>query len=587
MNEHALPTILTDLAIVLAAGMLGAIAARLLRLPLLVGYLAAGFIVGPYTPGYVANADTMKAVAELGVMLLMFAVGVQFSVSELTAVSRHVYRTGLMQLLVCAGGGMVLGHLLGWGLYAGLFAGAAATLSSTAVVLKHLEEQGEGETMHGRVATGILVLQDLMAIALVVLLPALSGGGHSDHVLVSLTMAILKAALFLVLVLVLATRAVPWLLERVVRTSSREMFVLFVVCLSLGAGMGAAMLGLSPALGAFLGGLIVSGSSYAHEILSQVRPMRDVFASVFFVSIGTMIAPIFVVTHLGPVLLMVLLAVAVKGLITMWSLLRGGLHGRTSVKVGMALGQMGEFSFVLAGVGATQAHLAPDVVNIILATALISIGLWPFLYGATERLYAGLMRSERMAVLLNRLAEQEEARHHGSDAVAGVLGCGKLGVYVSDALRIYDIPQVVVELDAEVIKDRKSHGIPVIYGDAASPVVLDRVLPETLQLVVITLSDLDAAEVAVRTLAKRAHKPFIIARADHREAMVRMRHAGADLVINAHLESAAALMREGLSRVHVSNDEIDAHVQVTRIVAYQRAQALMPEEMSVEPDAAS
>ena len=289
MDERAF---LFNLGIALGAALLGGLLARLLRLPVLVGYLLAGIAVGPHTPGIIASAATVKVVAKLGVALLMFAVGVHFSLDELRAVRRTALLGGGVQIVATVLLGLALGMAFGWGTFGGLFFGCALALSSTAVMMKVLEERGEIGTAHGKVMLGILVVQDLALVAMVVLLPALAlfvqdGAGALSVV----GWALLRAALFLAAVVLLATRAVPALLHLVARAGSREVFLLTVVSICLVTALAAEEAGLGIELGAFLAGIIVSETDYAHEVFAQVRPLRDVFDSLFFVSIGMLLDP--------------------------------------------------------------------------------------------------------------------------------------------------------------------------------------------------------------------------------------------------------------------------------------------------------
>ncbi len=281
---------LGQIGIVLIAALIGGLVARALRLPVLIGYLIAGIAVGPHTPGFIAQESTVGTVADLGVALLMFAVGVQFSLDELNHVRKTALVGGGAQIVGTIILGVLLGLAFGWGVYGGLFLGCAIALSSTAVMLKVLEERGELGSSHGNVMLGILVVQDLSLVLMIVLLPALAAlQTEGVRALASVGIALLKALLFLGITVLMATRGAPALLNRVARSGSRELFLLTVVCLCLIAGYTAEQLGLGLALGAFLAGIVVSESGFAQEVFSQIRPLRDVFASIFFVSVGMLL----------------------------------------------------------------------------------------------------------------------------------------------------------------------------------------------------------------------------------------------------------------------------------------------------------
>lgn len=372
---------LGDVGLALAAALLGGLVARALRLPTLIGYLLAGILVGPHTPGLIADEAVVHTVADLGVALLMFAVGMQFSLEALRPIRRTVLRGGTVQLFGMVLLGIGLSLTLGWGLYAGIFVGCALALSSTAVMLRLLDEQGELRTAHGQLLSGFLVFQDFSLVVMAVLLPALADlGAGSVAVLAGVGGALLKALLFLGGTLFLAQRVVPYLLERIAQTGSRELLLLASVCLCLGTGFVADRLGLGLPLGTFIAGLVLSSSPYAQAVLAQVRPLRDVFSSLFFVSVGMLLNPAFVLQQWGAVLATVLTIVVGKPLVVALSLMGRGESRQTTTRVALGLAQIGEFSFVLTSLGAARGLIREELSGILLASALLTLLLTPVLY---------------------------------------------------------------------------------------------------------------------------------------------------------------------------------------------------------------
>ncbi len=569
MDERAF---LFNLGIALGAALLGGLLARLLRLPVLVGYLLAGIAVGPHTPGIIASAATVKVVAKLGVALLMFAVGVHFSLDELRAVRRTALLGGGVQIVATVLLGLALGMAFGWGTFGGLFFGCALALSSTAVMMKVLEERGEIGTAHGKVMLGILVVQDLALVAMVVLLPALAlfvqdGAGALSVV----GWALLRAALFLAAVVLLATRAVPALLHLVARAGSREVFLLTVVSICLVTALAAEEAGLGIELGAFLAGIIVSETDYAHEVFAQVRPLRDVFASLFFVSIGMLLDPSFLAGNAFQVGVVVLAIVIGKALISLTAIYALGWHGRTAILGGLGLAQIGEFSFVLATVGSAKRLIPAEIGGIILAAALVTLLLAPFVYSAAFPLYGALNKIPFFSRRLNRTRHAGDPFAKGacSDARVLVLGYGRIGQYVSDALRAKRVPHLVVDYDAGAQRSLLGTGVPALYGDATSPSVLERAEPRCVQLAVVALPEADATEMAVRALREIAPQLPVLARVHRGTDIPRMRRAGAEAVIYAEFEAGTEMIRQTLDRLGFADPEVDEYLQGVRLERYR------------------
>ncbi|HVK02673.1 MAG TPA: cation:proton antiporter, partial [Armatimonadaceae bacterium] len=458
--------------------------------------------------------------------------------------------------------------------YGGLFLGCALALSSTAVMLKILEERGELGTAHGTVMLGILVVQDLSLVLMIVLLPALAAfQTQGVGALSGVGIALLKAALFLGVTLLLATRGVPAVLDRVARTGSRELFLLAAVCLCLLAGFAADRLGLGIALGAFLAGIVVSESDFAHEVFSQVRPLRDVFASLFFVSVGMLLDLHFLVDNAAVVVAVVLVILGGKSLWTMFLLRKLGWQTRTVLRAGLGLAQIGEFSFVLATVGTAQGLIGPEVSGVILASALITILLAPFVYGAAAPLYRSLRRVPAFAGFLETpegISEPRAGERPRPGARVIILGIGRVGRYVSDALRAKGVPHVVVDYDAAAVERLRANGVPTIYGDATSETVLAKAYPHQAELAVLTLPDVASTEMSLRVLKQMAPGLPVVARVHRGIDIPRIRQAGADAVIHAEFEAGTEMIRQGLDRLGIPDTEVDAYIEDVRQHRYRQ-----------------
>jgi CPA2 family monovalent cation:H+ antiporter-2 len=572
---------LTDLSLALLAALAGGFLARLLRLPLLIGYLLAGIAVGPHTPGFIADEVAVHSVATLGVALLMFAVGTHLSLKELQAVRRIALLGGGLQLIGTILLGTTLGLALGWGAYGGLFLGCALALSSTAVMMRMLEERGELGTGHGTAMMGVLVVQDLAVVLMVALLPSLAMlSSEGTAALLGVGAALLKAAGFVTLTLLLATWGVPALLDRVARTGSQELFLLVVVCVCLAAGYLAQLAGLSLELGAFLAGLMMSESDYAHEVFNQVRPLRDLFASVFFVSVGMLLDPGFVVAHWAPVLAVVLAIVVGKALITGASVYAAGVHGRTAVLTGVGLAQIGEFSFVLTGIGTQQKLIAPEIASVVLAAALITILLTPFVFAAGWPLYGWLNGFPSLSRFLNRApagaatgaeAEEVDDDEEAPPARVVILGCGRVGRYVSEALRAMKVAHVVVDYDANAVARLRDAGVPVVYGDATAEAVLKLARPAEAELAVVALPEAAVTQMTIRALKRLAPDLPVVVRVHRGVDIPRVREAGADAVVHAEFEAGTEMIRQGLDRLGFPDPHVDAYLDEVRQVRYREA----------------
>lgn len=574
---------LGNFGVVLIAALLGGFFARAFKLPVLIGYLLAGLVVGPYTPGIQADEQAVKTTAELGIVLLMFAVGVQFSLTELHRVRRTALIGGATQILGTITLGTLVGLAFGWGLYGGLFLGCAMALTSTAVMLKLLEERGELGSSHGHIMMGVSVVEDLSTVLMVVLLPALANFGKGVEVsaaLMSVGSAILKAGLFIAATVLLATKWTPALLGRVARTGSRELFLLTVVCLCSVAAFTAERMGLGVALGAFLAGIVVSESGYAQEIFSQVRPLRDLFAALFFVSVGMMLDPAFVAAHWPQVLTVVVAVVVGKALISMTPLHLLGWQGKTVILAGLGMAQVGEFAFVLASQGAAQGLVGQEVSGVILSAALISLLLAPFLFSSGEALYKTLKGNPLLTNLMRQPHEAErleelfgDGDHEGVPRVL-VLGAGRVGRYVSDALKAKEVVHTIVDYDINTAARLKENGgeewMRFIFGDVTSETVLEQTHPEKVELAIVALPEAATSEMVVRLLKRLAPTLPVVVRVHRGFDIPILRSAGADAVIHAEFEAGTEMIRQGLDRLGFPDLEVDTYIERVRQHRYRQ-----------------
>ena len=551
MEEREL---VVDLIIIIMAAAGGGLAASALRLPTVLGYLVAGVIVGNYIPGLEIDVARLQDIAELGVALLLFTLGVKFSVRKLADVSRIAVFGGGLQILMTTGLGLLVGLALGLDVKAALVLGYAVAISSTMVVLKLLEERGEMDAVHARVALGILLVQDLAVVLMVILI-----GATADEAGIELAreigFALGKAVLLLAVTYLLSIWVVPWFLVRIARTGSRELFLLGVLSIALGLAGGSFVLGLSIAFGAFLAGLAVSESDYSHQTLAEVVPLRDVFATVFFVAMGMLIDPKVLMEQPGWIAAIIAIVVVGK-LLLVWLLVAAfGYRTRTALYVGLALAQMGEFSFVLSQTALNEGVVSADVHSAILMSALLSILLTPFL-GLVPRIVPRLSRIAFLGTLFGEPVPTVEGPRGELRRHVVVCGYGPVGRELVQALKQRDFSFIVVELDPYRIDALKKANVPWIYGDATNGAVLEACRVSDARILAVTLSELASAEAIVRRAKEMNPRIDVIVRGAGGRERIALMKAGAEEVVHPELEAGLEFVRHTLHRFGVDSTQI-------------------------------
>lgn len=521
----------------------GALAHRL-RLSPLVGYLVAGVVMGPYTPGIVGDAALAAQLAEIGVILLMFGVGLHFSLRDLLAVRSVAVPGAVLQIAVATVLGWATARLLlGWGNGAGLVFGLALSVASTVVVLRALEEHGLLDSERGRLAIGWLIVEDLVMVLVLVLLPAIAGalGGHDDggsgSLMGALGRTVAKVGGFIAFMLIVGRRVIPWVLERVAHTGSRELFTLSVLAIALGVALGSAWLfGVSFALGAFFAGLLLSESEFSQQAANETLPLRDAFAVLFFVSVGMLFDPMVLVEHPLQSLATFVVIVCGNGLAS-WAVSRAlGRDAATATLLGVSFSQIGEFSFILAGIGVALGLLPREGRDLILAGALISIVANPLLFRLRDRLMH--RHQDQVPDATERL---QPALESGQGQHVILVGYGRVGGDLGPLLVEHGVPVVVVEDDGPLVAAARAAGLPTVRGLAAVPRVLAEARPaDALAAIIAIPNPFEAGEI-IQRLREVNPGISILARA-HSEAGVRyLIERGADAAVLAERELAHSL----------------------------------------------
>ncbi|HEX4744731.1 MAG TPA: cation:proton antiporter [Candidatus Limnocylindria bacterium] len=542
-----------DLVLAIVAAFIGGLAAQRLGQPVIVGYLIAGVALGPFTPGPVASAESVGVIAEIGVAFLMFALGAEFSRAELRGMGRVAVVGGTLQIAGTIAVGLAIGLALGLTPVQGVFLGALLALSSTVVAIKVLAARGALQSLHGRGSVAVLIAQDLAVVPMIVLLPALGLPGAIDWAGLLLTIA--KAAGVVLVAYLLGARAAPWLLAHAAARPSREVFLLAVVALALGTALMTQYVGLSLAFGAFLAGVVIAESEYRTQVIAEVLPLRDLFTSLFFVSVGMLIDPIALLAALGPLALLTVAVVVAKPAVTTLALLLAGLPGVVALPAALAIAQVGEFSFVLARQGVETGAIPPRVFDLTLATALVTIVLAPALVRLSGPALSAL---RRVPGLRDAFAEPLDAGPPGSALRRHVVICGYGGVgrELAAVLGRRGFAFVVVEYNPAVVRQLRQEGARAIYGDAANPAVLEHARLAEASLLAVLVPDPQTAEVATRHARSMNPRLDIIARAARPEDVERLRRAGATDVVQPQFEAGVEVIRHALRRFGISGAEL-------------------------------
>jgi monovalent cation:H+ antiporter-2, CPA2 family len=551
-------SLITTIAAALGFGLLFGMLAVRVRLPALVGYLAAGVLIGPATPGFVADVALASQLAEIGVMLLMFGVGLHFSLDDLLEVKGIALPGAILQITVATLMGIGVSHLWGWGLGAGLVFGLALSVASTVVLLRALEDRGQLDSFNGRIAVGWLVVEDLVTVLVLVLLPALAGplGGNAgdghgagDSLWLALGKTLLSVGAFVAFMLLVGRKLFPWFLWRVAKTGSRELFTLSVIAAAVGIAYGSSELfGVSFALGAFFAGMVLRESALSHRAAEETLPLRDAFSVLFFVSVGMLFDPRVLVEHPLELLAVVAIILFGKSLAAFVLVLALRYPLNTAITVSASLAQIGEFSFILAALGMSLG-LLPDLgQNLILAGAIISIAVNPLMFKAVNPLQDWLRSKSDLARRLERstdpLAELPmTVTHEHLTGQVVLVGYGRVGRRIAQDLSRQSIHYVVAEQNRDVVEELRRQDQPAVAGNAADPAVLIQAHVARASMLVIATPDTFHVRAMVET-AKALNPGIRCVVRSHNEEEARLlrEDTGGTVLIGEH-ELAASMSR--------------------------------------------
>jgi CPA2 family monovalent cation:H+ antiporter-2 len=533
-----------DIVIIVIAALIGALIAQRLKQPLILGYILAGVVVGPHTGGItVGDIHEIELLAEIGVALLLFALGLEFSLSELRPV-RNIALIGTpLQIILTIAVGYLVGRYLGWPPAASLWLGALISLSSTMVTLKTLMSRGLLGTLSSRVMLGMLIVQDLAVIPMMVILPQLSDPAAG---LPLVAIAAAKSVVFLAVMLYSGKKLLPRLLAHVAQWNSRELFILSITAIGLGIGYITYLFGLSFAFGAFVAGMVLSESDYGHQALSDIVPLRDIFGLLFFTSVGMLIDPVFLLANLWTILLLVLLIAVCKGAIFAALARLFGYRNIVPIAVGLGLFQVGEFAFVLARSGIETQAITHEMYALILAVSVISMVLTPMALALAAPLYQLKQHLFQSEPLQSENLPPQGLRDH-----VVIAGGGRVGQHIAQVLTKLAVPFVIIEQDHQRMLACKEAGYPVIYGDMSQPVVLEATKIPAARLLLITTPSVVTAQAIVKQAHRLKPKLHMIARAEGVDQTRALYQSGVYMAVLPEMEAGLEIARQALLHLEI------------------------------------
>ncbi|MEO0757263.1 MAG: cation:proton antiporter [Cyanobacteria bacterium J06648_16] len=557
-----------DLTTVLGASAIGGFLSSRIRQPVLLGYLAAGLVIGPLGLRLIEDPEAIRGLAELGVAFLLFSLGLQFSLAELNRVRNVALQGSLLQIGLTTAVVAVVSGWLGWttSIPQGIFLGAVLSLSSTAVVLKTLTERSELNTRHGQIMLAILIAQDLALGVMLAVVPSLTSQGG---LLASLGLALLKVAAFLGVAIAIGHFLVPRLIRTVARTGSSELFLLTLIALCLGVALVTARLGLSIEIGAFVAGLMISEIEYADQALSRLLPLRDTFACLFFTSIGMLIDPQLLIQNAGIILGLVALVMVGKALIVLPIVLSFGYSFKTALRTSLGINQIGEFSFVLALVGLESNLIEEQKYLLLLGTTAITLVFTPFLFNSATPMAASLLKSPRLKRFLSRWESPQQVWVENElTSHVVVAGFGRVGQVVVNVLHQQGYPVLVIENNEAAVQSLRHQKIPYILGDADSEQILEKANLEQAIALAITLPDPMSTRLLLKHALAISPELDVIARAHVTKEIDALAQAGAREVVQPEFEAALELSAHLLNIFGKAPQEIQQTMTRIRINRY-------------------
>ncbi len=564
--------LLNDIVVIFGLAIAVLFICHRLRVPAVVGFLLTGMFVGPYGFGLVKAVHEVEIFAEIGIVLLLFTIGIEFSLKRLLQIKKSVLMGGSLQVLLTFWATLFIAKRFGQAFGEAVFIGFLVALSSTAIVLKLIQERAEVDSPHGRTTLGILIFQDIIIVPMILVTPLLAGatGNLGESVLVLLS----KGIGIILLVMVSTKWIVPKALYQIARTRNQEIFLLSVVVICLGVAWLTSKAGLSLALGAFLAGLIISESEYSHQALGNILPFRDVFTSFFFVSIGMLLDVGFLFQQPGTIVLITLGVLVLKSIIACFATVLLGFTFRTSILVGLALSQVGEFSFILSRTGVEHGLLAGNIYQMFLSFSILSMAATPFIITLAPRAADIILQLPLPKRLISGFYPVSEIKVKGKKDHLIIIGFGVNGRNVAHAVRVAGIPYAIIEMNPETVRSEQAKGEPIYYGDSTQEVVLQHANIKDARIVVTAINDPASTRRITEIIRRLNPKVHLIVRSRYLQEMKPLYELGANEVIPEEFETSVEIFTRVLAKYLIPRDEIEALVAEIRSDGYEMFRSL-------------
>ncbi|MBK6265736.1 cation:proton antiporter [Marivirga sp. S37H4] len=575
--------ILSDIVVILGLAIFVILLFRRLKVPPIIGFLITGIIAGPYGFQMIDATEGVRVFAEIGVILLLFIIGIEFSIKSLASIKKAVFIGGTIQVFATVLVVSLVAYNIGFELNSAIFLGFIFSLSSTAIVLNILKDKGETATPHGKTILAILIFQDIIVVPMMLFTPLLAG--ESSNIWLEILSMLVKAALLIAFVLVSAKYIVPWLFYQIAKTKSKEMFVLVVVLVCFSVAWLSSFLGLSLALGAFLAGIIISESEYSHQAASNILPFHELFTSFFFVSIGMLLDIFFVADHFLIIVALTMAVIIVKGIIATFAGTMLAYPARTSLRIGLSLFQVGEFAFILATVGLTYGLISDNINQYFLSVSLFSMGITPIIIGFSGK-WADKIASNKIATKLGEQTQkvfftfsdtsvETSVENEDLDKHIVIIGFGLNGRNVAKAAKSVGIPYIISELNTETIRKHKAEGEPIIYGDAIQPDVLKSLSVHKAKVIVIAISDTIATRRIISNIRMISSTVHIIVRTRFITEVEENLRLGADEVIPEEFETSVEIFTRVLNQYLVPQKKIKEFIRGIRSDNYEMLRGVL------------
>lgn len=567
-----IPPLLTDVVIIFSLAIVVLFVCHRLRLPAVVGFLFTGIFVGPFGVRLIKDMHEVEILAEIGVVLLLFTIGIEFSLEKLLKIRKPVLIGGPLQVIITFTASYFIAREFGQPVNNSIFIGFLVALSSTAIVIKLFQDKAEIDTPQGSTALGVLIFQDIIVVPMILITPLL--GGASGSVGESLLILLGKAAAIILLVIISIKYIVPKLLYQIARTRNNELFLLSVVVLCFGVAWLTSLAGLSLALGAFLAGLIISESEYSHHALGNILPFRDVFTTFFFISIGMLLDVRFLIENVVIISAIVLGAILLKSFVAGFATLLIGYSLRTAILAGLALAQIGEFSFILSRVG-SEHGIFGDVINQgFLAVAVLTMALTPFIMALGPRLADLVLKLPLPSKLVSGMSPAPPNLAEKLEDHLVIIGYGIIGRNVARAACLAGVPYIIIEMNPDTVRSERAKGEPIFYGDATYESVLHITHIEKARVVVVAINDPTATRRITSSVRRANPACHMIVRSRYLQEMAPLHKLGANEVIPEEYETAVEIFARVLTKYLISKDEIEKFVNEIRADEYEMFRSL-------------